>query len=391
MKAIISRRQRRFIKQAALIFAPLFLLCLLAASQPIHAQFESPTNSYWRHSASLRLQHVLPIDINHDGIDEVIIVTENGDVDLISADGISLWQYGAAAPVHAIGTVNLDGPDNPDREIVLALTNRLVVLSVDGKEMWETAVSAVTPPTSLYTHSSETFSQAWQAQYDAVPIAVQAIDRNGDGWEEIAVLLQSGRLHLYDANGALQWRYTRGTTPGLNAEGRLAVGDLNGDGQEEIVLATFRRFSQMTIIDGEGVAQWDQPIGISGHVTALTLVDFPEYNGVEIAVGTDRGNLNLYDRQRSRIWPRTLNKPITTLAAANLETGPALIVGTAVGTVTAFSGEGRRLWTRQLAEQANRPIIALAALPYLPDDRQPHLSAILGSENGGPEPNDIWL
>ncbi|MCA9929413.1 MAG: AAA family ATPase, partial [Anaerolineales bacterium] len=109
------------------------------------------------------------------------------------------------------------------------------------------------------------------------------------------------------------------------------------------------------------------------------------------AVGTDRGNLNLYDRQRSRIWPRTLNKPITTLAAANLETGPALIVGTAVGTVTAFSGEGRRLWTRQLAEQANRPIIALAALPYLPDDRQPHLSAILGSENGGPEPNDIWL
>ncbi|KAA3661313.1 MAG: hypothetical protein DWQ04_16845, partial [Chloroflexi bacterium] len=332
-----------------------------------------------------------PADINFDGVDEVLIAAENGDVDLLSSDGISLWQYSTSEPVWAIGSVNIDGPEHPTKEVVIAVANRLILLDANGEKIWETAVTPVEPPISLQINTGNTFSNAWRNQYEAHPVAIEAIDRDGNGFEELVVLLQSGQLQLYNADGVRQWRYTRGTTPGLNATGHLTVGDLDQDGSEEIVLSTYRRFSQMTVIDGSGTSIWNQPIGISGRVTALTLVNFPNYEGVSIAVGTDRGNINLYDSQRQRLWPRTLNKPITALTVAYQEDEPALVVGTEVGTITAFSSEGRRIWARQLSENANQPIRALSSVSYHPNNQQPLLAAILETNINGPEPNDVWL
>lgn len=392
MNVIISRfRNQRPFRALLLFWGSLFFLCLGSASSPVSAQFQTSSNAYWRYSASLQLAHVKPVDINYDGVDEVLIVAENGDVDLLSSDGISLWQYAPNEPVQAIGTANVDGPDHPTKEVVLAFTNRLVLLGADGKEIWETAVSTVDPPPTLLTNTGQTFSNAWRDQYNATPAAIAAIDRDGTGFEEIVVLLQSGQLQLYNAEGVRQWRYTRGTTPGLNGAGHLAVADINQDGLEEIVISTYRRFSQMTVIDGTGRPIWDQPIGISGKVSALTLIDFPEFEGLSIAVGTDRGNLNLYNFERQRIWPRTLNKAITSLTVAHLQDGISLVAGTEAGTLVAFSHDGRRIWSRQLSESANRPVLSISSVPYQPDEQQPLLAVILGTELGGPEPNDVWL
>ena len=392
MNVIISRfRKRRLLKVLSLVLTSLLFFCLVANINPVTAQFQSNSNAYWRYSASLRLQHVKPVDINHDGVDEVLIVAENGDVELLSSDGLSLWQYASNESVKAIGTVNIDGPENPSHEVVLAFINRLVLLDTEGDEIWETAVTTIDPPENLLINSSSTFAKSWQEQYAAVPIAIESIDRSGDGFEDIVILLESGQLQLYNPDGVMQWRYTRGTTPGLDASGQIIIGDLNQDNIEEIVLSTFRRFSQLTVIDGSGTSVWDQPIGISGQVNAITLVDFPEYDGYSIAIGTDRGDLNLYSNDRQRIWPRTLNKPITSLAVVQQLDGEALVAGTEVGTVTAFSSNGRRIWTRQLSENANRPVLSISSVPYPSADQQPLMAVILGTDEIGPEPNDVWL
>ncbi|MCP5098357.1 MAG: AAA family ATPase [Chloroflexi bacterium] len=366
------------------------MLCLTSTAPPVTAQTDS-SNNYWRHPASLSLDHLHPADTNNDGIDEFIIVAENGEVDLLSTDGISQWRYPANESVAAVGTTNIDGASQPHKEIIIALHNRLLLLSSTGDLLWEKPIYAVDPPQALLINSGETSSDEWRTQYPAIPVAVDAIDHDQDGHEEIVVLLQSGQVQLFDSSGQFLWRYARGTTPSLNAGATMIVDDLNQDGQEEIVLGYFRRFSQLTILDGNGRSIWEQPIGISGRITALTLVDFTNQPGKSIVVGTDRGDLNLYSANRNRIWPRTLNVPITAVSVAYLSEGPVIMVGTSAGTITGFSEEGRRIWSRQLSETADRPIIALGSVPYHPDERQPFLSVVLGSVDGSPEPSDVWL
>ncbi len=359
--------------------------------QTITAQVESP-NNYWRHSASFRIEQLLPVDIDNDNVDEFLIVAENGNVELLSSDGISLWSYRSSESVLTIGTLNIDGTQHPEREIVLGLQNKLILLSTTGQELWQTDVFATKPPLSLLTGYGQDRATAWRTQFPALPIEIQSLDRNGDGREAIAVLLQSGQVHLYDGgDGSLAWEYPNGATGVMDKTPQMVVGDLDKDGREEIVVGSFRRFSELTIIDANGRSQWDQPIGISGRITAITLVDFPDYAGISIAVGTDRGDLNLYGNNRQRYWPRTLNVPITAVSVAHLQDGPILMVGTGIGTVTAFSGKGQRIWARQLDQEASRPVTGIATLPYYPDDRKPFLSVILESLDGNPEPNDVWL
>lgn len=380
------RKTARRIRRLGQLLATALLLLLTLP--PAAAQTERSTY-YWRYPASLRLDHILPADVNVDGVDELIIVTENGDIDLLTANGLSLWKYAAGESVLAVTTANVDA--SPAREIVVAMRNRMAALTAEGDLIWETAVTLVEPPPALFLESGVDGADAWQDQYDAIPAAVSPFDRDQDGLDEIALLLQSGQLQLFDGFGNLVWRYARNSTPGANAQPHLAVGDLNEDGRQELVLAFFRRFSQMTLLDGNGESLWEQPIGISGRTTALELVDFPGIPGLGIAVGTDRGDINLYNSQRERLWPRTLNRPITALTVAYRQDEPILVAGTSVGTVVAFSAAGRRLWNRQLVEDANRPVINLSAVPLASDEQQPLLSVILGSSANAAEPSDVLL
>lgn len=372
-------------------FGLLALGCLLLlwrlAPQPLTAQ--SAATSYWRYPASQPLTQLQPVDINNDGVQELLVTGETGETALLSAKGEPLWQHSAGHLVTAVGTADIDGDGN--QEVVLALRNRLILLSSAGAELWQQPLVPIDPPLALLASDGTAAYQTWLAQFDAQPRAITAFDTNQDGQDEIAVLLASGQLQLFDGQGALKWRYTRNTTPGLDATPQIAVDDLNRDGRPEIVLGFFRRFTQLTILDGNGRSLWDQPLGISGRITALQLVDFPEHPGISLAVATDRGDLNLYNVARQRIWPRTLNVPITALTTTVVRDEPMLIAGTAVGTVIAFNGNGRRIWTRSLDEDAQRPILALSGSSFTTDERRPVVSATLSAVRGTTEPSDVLL
>lgn len=387
-----NRLSRLFHIRQRLLFR-LFLLLVTVSCLPQFTTLAQtvPGGSYWRVSASLRIDHLLPVDITGDGIHELIVIAENGEIELLGADGISLWSYEAGETVLAVGTANVHGPDRPQREIIVAVPNRLLLLSSDGKLLWETAVDAVTPPPSLLHSSSREAAAEWGAQYPAIPAAVGAIDRDQDGRDEIVLLLRSGQVQLFSADGAFLWRYARGTAPGADAQPQMIIDDLDQDGRPEIVVAFFRRFTLMTILNGDGEARWEQAAGISGRVSTLQTVDFAEYDGRMIAIGTDRGDLSLYNAERRRIWLRTLNRPITALAVAQLPTGPVLLAGTSTGVVTGYNGEGRRVWTRQLSGTADNPIIAISPAAAVPDIRQPLAAVIIGSGSNRPEQNDILL
>ncbi len=344
------------------------VLALLATrpSLATHAQ-SSPTDPYWRYSAARRLTHVIPTDMNGDGVMELLLTAENGRVDLLNAHNALLeWSYTAAAPVLTLHPVNINGADHPLLETALVTAdNQLILLNERGEETWR--VSLTFAPTD-----------------DPTPTARQLVpyDADSDGRHELLILFDNGLLHLYDQSGTLLRRLADHTGGIGDAEPHMQVGDINGDGRDEILLGLFnptKRFSELFLFDADGRTVWEDAPAVSGHITAVTLVPFGDNGALQIAVGTDWGQLHLYDANRQRPWwPRTLNKPITALTVAHLPEGPALLAGTDAGMVVAYAADGRRFWTRRLTTDASRPVLNLTAVSYTPDARSPILAVNLG-------------
>ena len=360
--------------------------CLLFRPAPINAQ--SATDSYWQYP--IRLNHLTTADINHDGIDEFVTVDENDTVELISADGTGLWRYTHNQPILVLNTINID--NTPQREIVFATADEIILLSAAGTEVWRKPITSLSPPASLLLNSSQEAQEAWLAQYRSLPVAVAPFRIGEDGLEEIILLLASGQLQRYDAQGVVQWRYDENSNPLIDREPRLVIEDVDEDGRDEIVLGRgfgLRRFSQLIFIDNDE-AVWDRPI--DGRLTALSLISFADHPSPFIAVGNNQGHIQLFDKDRqSRIWLRTLNHPITSLTAVHLPHGPALAAATNIGRVVTYNQQGIRQWTAQLAAEANRSIVNLISTPATNLPGQPALAALLAPTNSNNGLADIIL
>ena len=366
------------------------LLLLVFSTPSTAAQTQSP--SYWQYRAAGRLQHVITADLNGDSFDEFVVVDEDGKVDILDADGVWQNSYTATAPVTAVQTVDTDDARQSPREIVLGIPNRLVLLAANGSELWQTPLTALTTPPDLLAGSSREAELEWQAQYDAVPTAIERFDWDGDGRSEILVLLNTGQLQLLDGTGQLLWRYVRGSNPTQEIQPFMTVSDFNQDGQDEVALGYFTpslRFSQLALIDRNGHLLWDQEQPISGRLTALTTAKLAGRS--YIVLGNNLGHLYVYGSNRQRFWFRTINRPITALTAVSLTDGPGIAAGTDSGSVIVFNWEGQRQWTRHLSPNAERRIIGLSAAPPFTPDDQPFLAAIIEGAANSTNPADVVL
>jgi hypothetical protein len=374
------------------------LLLLLAAgflnSAPAPLYAQSPSANYWQYPASGRLHHVLASDINHDSIMEFLVVDENGKIDLISSTGLLEWSYATQQPVLAIETVNIDGSGDPEREIVVGTGTRLILLSAAGEELWQTILTASPRTLTERENEDQEMDDSLPIEFGASLRSLSPFDREGDGLEEILVLLETGELQLYSHSGVLIWRHVDSSSPSSDAEPQMVVSDLDRDGQVEVAVGLFdprRRFSQLSLISDDGIALWEPALSISGRITSVALVSFPGRSDLIVAVGNNLGQVTAYDSKRQRLWQRTLNKPITDMGAAHLSNGPGLVVATDVGGVIAFDESGRRVWSRYLAPNADRKIVAISTASFAPTRSEPSVSVVLASTLGEDEPADVVL
>ena len=377
--------------------AGLFLLLLFVFS-PYPTTAQEQSQNYWRYSASREIDQIIVSDVNHDGVEEFVLAAESGRIDLLSSDGILQWSYRDEEdlPVRAINTLNIDQASHPPQEIALISNNQLTLLDNEGNQLWQKRLKTAVTPQTLFTTGGVESENEWEEAYQIQPIDLQPFDHDGDGRDEILLLLNTGQLLLYDGEGNEIWRNDdNNLIPVEDVIPILSVGDMNQDGIPEIALGYFnpeRRFSELTLIGADGLPIWTRNQPLSGRVTAVHIVPFIENGEQQIAVATDRGDLHLYNYLHEREWwARTLNKPITALTFANLQEGPALVAGTEVGVVVAYSPEGRRYWTRHLAPNADRPVTTLSAAQFTPDNTDPSLAVVLGAEASSGRPNDVIL
>ena len=373
-----------------LLFA-VFLTCVFLSFYTLaHAQTQSEIPSYWQYAASGRLVHVEPADVDADGVDEFLIADENGRVELISASGRQLWTHTAAGPILTVSPINIDGPDHPQLEVLLAVPAQMILLSSDGNEIWQARIGPVITSPSPLPGGTQEITGTPLNEEESMPVSIAPFDRDGDGQTEILVMLQSGVLLLYDSQGNLLWQQTKYATNPPDVQPSLHLFDIDQDGQDEILVGVFnlQRFGQLILIDNEEV-MWEIPL--SGRITDLTDIQFTADGAPLVAVSTTLGQVLLYDHLRQQHWFRTLNRPVTRITSFPVPDGNALAVGTSVGSVVAFDQEGRRLWESKLAENADREILALSASPAIPSADQPLLAATLEAGDNVTNAADVIL
>ena len=126
-----------------------------------------------------------------------------------------LWNATVHGDVNDIYVSDLDGDNTP--EIIVGTDNGVDILNEDGKILWSIATIGKV-------------------------LRVSAADFDGDGIKEVIAgtdYTDLGKISVYDASGKFLWSFQTGAThywpdDKLNVK-VIAVGDVDGDGKEEIV------------------------------------------------------------------------------------------------------------------------------------------------------------
>lgn len=343
------------------------LLCgvlLTGVGSPANAQTDdSPSNepsAYWQYDAPGPLGKVVVADVDHNGVDDFVAITEGHQAVLLDASGRVQWSYQTPrqAPIVQVTALNVDGASDAGLEILLATEDELFLLASGGDLLWRKPLDLPPIPAVLLTG---TMDEARQGAIVNQPVLLAGFDRNGDGNEELLVMLQSGLVQLYDERGELLWKYPESPPVSDEPLPLLAFGDLDRDGQQEIVFSYFIRYTRIVVLDSDGRRRWER--SLSGRTTALELISWDDSSPMDIAVGSsfreNERRVTIYDAMGAVRWYRTPNRTITDLQAARLSQGRVLLVGTDVGSVIAYDRHGRPSW-RYLPGSPNRSVVSIS-------------------------------
>lgn len=163
--------------------------------------------------------------MNLDGLDDIVVRTSNSIVALRGYDGSTLWSV-SAANMNSSPVVQDVIPSSPGPEVIyldLDAFNRpvLYVRSRTGSVIWSITLS-----------NSETL-----IGYDGQPVySTPAVgDLDGDGNLEIVIKTRSNGLRAYDGRtGSLKWVYSLSSTS--NAQTPTLI-DLNRDGKKDVIFS----------------------------------------------------------------------------------------------------------------------------------------------------------
>ncbi|MBO3800541.1 MAG: VCBS repeat-containing protein [Candidatus Brockarchaeota archaeon] len=179
-------------------------------------------------------------DINGDGTNEIIVANASF-VTALSYDGAILWQV----KIREFATPPLGNPKILLEDIDEDLLNEVIVAPVDGKEVY-------------VIDGNGTIIQSYY--YNALVSVIAVDDVNGDGKKEVIIggygsheYFKGERLKVFSKNGSLLW-YSNQT--GIWDD--LTLGDIDGDGTNEIVAACRISClgSKILVYKGDGSCIW---------------------------------------------------------------------------------------------------------------------------------------
>jgi len=287
-------------------------------------------------------------DINGDGIIEIVFGSDDNQLYAVrGTDGSLAWRFETDGPVRSapsLADINEDGI----AEIVFGSddSNIYTLAGIDGRVIWthhcdgpirsapalgDLDCSGVIKvlisgdDSTVYAINGRTGDLAWESSHKGsrsktmVNSAACLVDLDGDGRMEILTGSAQNYILIFSPEGNLT---TRRDIEVSSFNTPLAAGDINGDGDVEIV--AFSDNGSLHVLDSDSETLWSKIVGISAY-SAPILSDLNRDGDLEILVFAgegpgDRGKLICLGARGDVLWEKALKGGIgANIAAVDLD------------------------------------------------------------------------
>ena len=281
--------------------------------------FSSSGSEIWSFNVGGRVNSIHASDVDKDGEIEVICGLEDATIYLLDSEGRQKWSF--IFPPHigkpSVVTVftadlNLDGRE----EIIAGLTNWLYfALKNDGNPLWKS--EAIWPATVGCT-----------------------ADVDGDGRFEVLAGTKLN-LSLINSDGSIRWRFSGGRDHySPFGKGRVLdvyAGDIDGDGEVEILCACSDGY--IYALNPMGRLKWRYNVG--EEAVRVSAADINGDGRMEVIVGSTNFNIYSLRSNGERIWRKNLRDIIRDINLSDLNNdGKAEVISGCGNRLVILSGSG---------------------------------------------------